>query len=261
MKAQYTAITLLLAIAVSVALPATAVAHDYPAVLDWADKHVVSFPLNGRVEQVHARTGERVNRGAKLIELDTEPLKIRLRQFEAAVAAQEPVLAEAKREYEQAGSLDEQTVLSDVELQRAQHAFEQASAGLTQAKAALQFARWQLDQARAVAPWDAWVIQRNVEPGQVLVDEQRSTPLLVLARDGVMTARAMLPATTISALRIGQHVKVIVNNNNRDAEITGLGMQLEVEGDDPGYRLEARFSTAPDDGFRAGQMAVIQLLP
>ena len=242
-----------------VVLPCTAAAGDFQAVLDWTEKHVVSFPVNGLVERVHVRAGDRVTEGTALIELTTEPFDIRLRQFEAAVAAREPVLAEAKREYEQAGSLYEQTVLSDVELQRAQHAFEQARAELAEAKAALQLAHWLLDQTRAIAPWDAWVIQRNVEPGQVLVDEQRAAPLLVLAKDGEMTARALLPASEIRALRTGQQVSVLIDNSSRDADIISLGMQSESVDGEPGYRLEARFYGNSGDGFRAGQAAVIRL--
>jgi RND family efflux transporter MFP subunit len=259
MKIRYRVMAMVYTLVVSAGLPVASAARDYPAVLDWADKYNVSFPVSGRVDRVHVSTGERVSRGTPLIELDAAPFKISLQQSEAAVAAHEPVFAEAKREYDQAGSLYEQTVLSDVELQRAQHAFEHARAELAQARASLQLVRWRLEQARALAPWDAWVIRRNVEPGQVLVDEQRSTPLLVLAKDGVMTARATLPATTISALHTGQHVRVIIDNSNRDAEIIGLGMQYEASGDDSGYRLEARFATSQDDAFRAGQPAVIQL--
>ena len=259
MKLRYRAIVVLLTVAASVTLPGKAAASDFQAVLDWAERHIVSFPVNGSVEQVYVRTGERVRSGARLVELDTRPLEIRLRKHEAAVAAREPVLAEAKREYKQAGSLYEQTVLSDVELQRTQHAFEQARAELAQANEALELARWRLQKARAVAPWDAWVIQRSVEPGQVLVDEQRSKPLLVLARDGVMTARALLPMAAIRALRTGQQVRVLIDNSSRDAEIIALGMQPEADDGEPRYRLEARFNTSQDDGFRAGQAAVVQL--
>lgn len=242
-----------------VGLPDTAAARDLQAVLDWAEQHVVCFEVNGLVEKVHVRAGERVSRGARLIELDTEPFEISFGQFEASVAAREPVLAEAKREYDQAGSLYEQTVLSDVELQRTQHAFEQARAELAQSKAALQLARWRLDRTRVLAPWGAWVIQRNVEPGQVLVDDQRSAPLLVLARDDIMTARAMLPAAAIQTLRIGQKVSVLIDGSRHDAEIISVGMQPETADGEPLYRLEARFSTVPDEGLRAGQSAVVQL--
>jgi RND family efflux transporter MFP subunit len=256
---QFRALVMLYTLAASVVLPCTAAAHDFQAVLDWAEKYIVNFQVNGSVEQVHVRVGDRVTGGTHLIELDTTPFDIRLRQFEAAVAAREPVLAEAKREYEQAGSLYEQTVLSDVELQRAQHAFEQARAELVEAQATLQLAHWRLDQASAVAPWDARVIQRSVEPGQVLVDEQRTTPLLVLARDGEMTARALLPAEAIHALHIGQKVSVLIDNNRRDADITSLGMLPETVDGESRYRLDARFDTTKEDDFRAGQAARIQL--
>jgi len=243
----------------SAGLPADAAARDLPAVLDWSDTYIVSFPVDGRVSQVRVRVGERVAGGARLVELDTEPFKIQLRRLDAAVAAREPVLADEAREYEQAKSLYEQTVLSDVELQRARNAYEKARAELAESTAQRELARWRLDRAGAVAPWDARVIRRSVEPGQMVVDEQRSIPLLVLAKTDAMTAGASLPAAAMRALHIGQQVRVLIDDDSRDAEIISLGMQPETDRGEPGYRLEARFSTTQDDDFRAGQAAVIRL--
>ena len=93
------------------------VAGDHDAVLDWSGLHIVSFPLDGGVTSVHVRAGDRVARGDKLVELNTEPIEIRIDQYEAELAARKPVLADAKRDFEHAKSLYEQTVLSDVELQ------------------------------------------------------------------------------------------------------------------------------------------------
>ena len=160
-------------------------AGDFDAVLEWSGIYVVNFPLDGGVANVYVRPGDRVSKGTKLVELNPAPLEIRISQYEAEVAASKPVLADAKREFEHARSLYEQTVLSDVELQRARHAYEKASAELSAARARLKYAQWQRDMASAVAPWDAWVVERSVEPGQMLVAEQRSKPLLVRCRSRV----------------------------------------------------------------------------
>lgn len=234
-------------------------AGDFEAVLDWAGIYVVNFPLDGGVANVYVREGDRVNKGAKLVELNPAPLEIRIRQFQAELAASRPVLADAKREFEHAESLYEQTVLSDVELQRARHSYEKAAAELAASRARLSYAQWQRDMASVAAPWDAWVVERKVEPGQMLVAEQRSRPLLVLAKTGVMTARAELPLSSVQALATGQSASVLIGNQPYAAIVTAIGMRAEPGIKDGYYEVEVEFEVRPDDAFRAGQAATMRL--
>lgn len=234
-------------------------AGDFEAVLDWAGIYVVNFPLDGGVANVYVREGDRVSKGTKLLELNPAPLDIRISQFQAELAANRPVLADAKREFEHAQSLYEQTVLSDVELQRARHSYEKATAELAASSARLSYAQWQRDMASVAAPWDAWVVERKVEPGQMLVAEQRSRPLLVLAKTGVMTARAELPLSSVQALATGQSARVLIGNRQYAAIVTSLGMRAETRAKAGYYEVEVEFEVRPDDAFRAGQAATIQL--
>jgi RND family efflux transporter MFP subunit len=236
----------------------TAQARDFDAILSWSKIYVVSSPLDGGISRVHVRPGESVSKGAVLIELDDEPIMIRMHQFQARVAAEKAVLADVKREYEQAQSLYEQTVLSDDELQRALHAYEKARAELKVSSAELDYARWQLKKARMTAPWDAWIVQRDAEPGQMLVAEQRSRPLLVLAKSGVMGAMAELPATTVDSIRVGQKVTVLIGDQSFPAEVSSLAMQAEARGKQPRYRVDVAFTISADDEFKAGQTATIR---
>ena len=234
-------------------------AGDFDAVLEWSGIYVVNFPLDGGVANVYVRPGDRVSKGAKLVELNHAPLDIRISQYEAEVAASRPVLADAKREFEHAQSLYEQTVLSDVELQRAQLAYDKASAELAASRARLKYAQWQRDMASAEAPWDAWVVERSVEPGQMLVAEQRSKPLLVLAKTGVMAATAELPLSSVQALKTAQPAKVLIDNQQYSATVTSVGMHRETGAKDGYYRLEVEFDVDPSNGLRAGQTATIRL--
>lgn len=234
-------------------------AGDFEAVLDWAGIYVVNFPLDGGVADVYVRPGDRVNKGAKLVALNLAPLEIRINQYQAEVAASKPVLADEKREFEHAQSLYEQTVLSDVELQRARHSYEKATAELAASRARLSYAQWQRDMASVAAPWDAWVVERKVEPGQMLVAEQRSRPLLVLAKTGLMTARAELPLSTVQALATGQSAEVLIENRQYAARVTSLGMRTQTGVKDGYYQVEVEFEPGPNDIFRAGQAAVIRL--
>jgi RND family efflux transporter MFP subunit len=219
----------------------------------------VSLPLDGAVTHVHARPGDRVSKGTKLVELNPVPMDIRIKRFQAEVAARKPVLSDAKREFEHAQSLYEQTVLSDVELQRARHAYEKASAELAASGAQLEYALWQKDMASAAAPWDAWVVQRNVEPGQMLVAEQRSRPLLVLAKAGLMAASAVLPLSVVQVLQSGQAATVLIGDQQYTATVVSLGMAPEDGIKQGSYRVVVEFVVGEEDVYRAGQAATIRL--
>ena len=259
MKPVSKALLKLAAVFCLIAVSYQAAAQDVDAELDWTGLHIVSFPLDGGVSRVHVRTGDRVGKGDKLVELNAEPIDIRIAQFEAELAAKKPVRADAKRDFEHARSLYEQTVLSDVELQRARHAFEAASAELAAARARLNHARWQKQEATAVAPFDAWVIARDVDSGQKLVAEQRSRPLLVLARADRMAAHAWLPPATLQALQNGQAVTVIVDDQEYAATVVSMGMRPEAADSDGRHRLAVEFQLRPGEVYRAGRGARISL--
>ena len=247
-----------LTLSVVVSAAGYAQAGEHEAVLDWAAIYEVNFPLDGRVASVHVRAGDRISKGTKLVELDPEPIAIRISQYEAEVAANKPVLADAKRDYEHAQSLYEQTVLSDVELQRARHAYERASAELRASQARLRYAQWQMEQASMAAPWDAWVVERDVEPGQMLVAEQRSRALLVLAKTGVMTATTWMPLASIQPLNTGQPATVVIGDKQFAATVRSLGMREETGRKGERY-LEVEFETGAEHMYGAGQAATIRL--
>ena len=234
-------------------------AEDIEAALDWAGLYIVNFPLDGGVTGVHVRPGDRVSKGDTLVELNVEPIEIRISQYEAELAAAKPVLADARRELEHAKSLYEQAVLSDVEVQRTQHAYDKAAAEIAASRARLEYARWQKRMATAIAPFDARVVARDVERGQMLVAEQRSRALLVLASTGLMKARARLPLSSAQTLETGQAVTVLVNNKPYAATVTSLGRRTDAADNDRDYLLEAEFKLEPGDGLRAGQRALIRL--
>ncbi len=233
-------------------------AADFDAVLDWAEIFVAGFPMDGSIAQIYVRPGQRVSEGATLIELDNEPIAIQVKLYQAEVAADKAVLAGAKRQFEQAESLYEQTVLADDELQRASNAYEKARAELTSARARLDYARWQLKKARVTAPWDALVVQRHADPGQILVAEQRAQPLLVLAKSGVMGAIADVPITRIDTISIGQRATVVVGGQSFPATVAAVALQRAAAEPGSRYRVEVAFDVNGERVLRAGQAATIR---
>ena len=233
------------------------IADEFEAILEWSQLHVVGFQVDGGVIAVHARAGDRVNKGDKLIELNPEPAEMRVRQFRAELAARKPALSDAKREYEHAQSLYEQTVISDVELEKTRLAYEKAQADMASAQAQLDLARWKLDRKTAYAPWHGIVLQREVEVGDMLVAEQRTRRWMVLANTQKIAARATVPVSLAAGINTGDKVSVEAGGKSYDATIIEIG-HASIPADH-GYSILAEFEPAVSSSLTAGMKAGLSL--
>lgn len=233
-------------------------AEELSAKLDWAELHYASVPVEGFVDSVLVRVGQRVNKGDKLLQLDTTILSARVKQALADVASQKPALTDAKRAYHDAQSLYEQTVLADVELQKAKMAFDIASAKLNAAEATLTIDKAKLAHAVQYAPWDGWVIERHLESGQMIAGDVRSQPLLVLARADDRVAVAYVSAQARGHLVVGQPLKVRYQNKLYQGKLQSMAV-LPRSNTDNTYAVRAVFPVDPAVMLRPGESASIIL--
>jgi multidrug efflux system membrane fusion protein len=233
-------------------------AEELPASLDWAELHYASVPVEGFVDAVLVQVGQRVNKGDKLLQLDTTVLSARVKQARADVASLQPTLADAKRAYHDAQSLYEQTVLADVELQKAKMAFDIASAKLNAAEAMLAVNTAKLARATQYAPWAGWVIERHLESGQVIAGDVRSQPLIVLARADEMVAEAYVSAENRSHLVVGQSLKVRYQNKVYPGKIQSMDVMPRSKTDNS-YAVRVVFQVDPAVMLRPGESASLVL--
>lgn len=238
------------------ALPAQSA--EVSAKLDWAELHYASVPVNGFVERVLVQPGQRVSKGDKLLSLDSTVLTARLQQARARVGAARPVMTDAQREYRDAQALYEQTVLSDVELKRAKMSFDIAKAKLDEAEAMASEASARLARASQYAPWDAWVIERNVESGQVIIDDLRTQPLIVLARADARVAVAQVSVENLGQLKIGQAIKLRYREQTYAGSVQSLALRAS-DTPDRTFTLKVVFPVEPDRFYPPGDSATLIL--
>ena len=141
----------------------------------------VGATVTGRVRQVLVDEGARVKAGQPLIELEEDELRAALAQARAAQAQAQATLRNAQAELERAQALVAQGFVSASRTDEARRVTDVARAQLQAADATLQVAQARLAQARIVAPRDARVLARHVEPGQIV---QAGKALLALALAG-----------------------------------------------------------------------------
>jgi RND family efflux transporter MFP subunit len=205
---------------------------------------------------VPANAGEHVARGAVLLTLDAAPFTAVVHEAEAQGQLRKVERDEAARDARQAQDLFDRTVLSTVELENAKNKLARAEAGVKEAGAALERARYHLRVSRLRAPFDAVILSRHAEPGQSISAELKSPVLFVIAAAGEYGVQARLPPERAAGLKVGQAVTVKVAGRSYPARLRAI--THDPAGGKESYLLEAAFETS--ETLHAGLPARI-LLP
>jgi RND family efflux transporter MFP subunit len=222
-----------------VCLAATsASAADYPAELAWTQRVILSTPVSGVVASVPVVSGDRVSEGQVLVQLDKRPFKSALRKASAQALKYKLNREEAERELQRTRELYERTVISVHDLQVGEIAFASAEADYASARAELEAAQLHLEYAAVQAPFAGLVLEVTVAPGETVVNTQQATPMVTLARDRPMLARARIPAEEAGVLSPGQSASVDANGQSYPAKIVQIGSEADASGR---YELSAAF--------------------
>jgi RND family efflux transporter MFP subunit len=236
-------------------LPALTTAAQWEAQLQWVRTVSLSTPVSGVIAEVAVDRGDRVSADQVLLRLEDSRQQAEVAASEARLKQAENNRAEAQRELERTQELYERTLLSDHDLELGKIQRDAAEAELLTARAALVKAQRELYHSSVRAPFDAWVLQRNAEPGQTVVSELQATPLLVLAEAGRMLARSLVSEATVAKLKLGQSAEVSVAGKNYGGNIHFLGLEPIKPGADQ-YLVDVVFDTGARL-LRVGQAATV----
>ncbi len=140
----------------------------------------LALPLSGVVESVLVEPGARVEKGQTLLRLDTRRYEIRLRAAEAGLNEIEVDLAEAALELSRQQELFERLVTTESDLNEAQRAVSRLKAQMIQREAVRDEALLDLERTVLNAPRDGVVLERRVEPGEVVSDQAAPQVLILL---------------------------------------------------------------------------------
>jgi len=168
----------------------------------------VGSTLTGRVAQVLVREGAQVRADEVLVRLETDELNAALAQAVAAERQADATLQAAQATLQRGRQLVAQGFYSAAQLDEAQRAVDVAVAQRGSARAAVAAARARLTQAVLVAPADARVLSRQVEPGQIV---QPGKALLSLALAGPTQLVAQVDERFLDQLQTGQQAAVVAD--------------------------------------------------
>lgn len=243
-----------------VTAPAVPLAGDLPAVIDWAKKVEMGTLVSGVVSEVYVRPGQQVKAGDKLLVLDQRGFATQVSRRSAEHRHAKALLSEAQREDERAVELYDRTVLSDFERNQALIALKAAQAKAEQARAALVDARLALERSVLHAPFDSTVLSVNIAPGQTVVSELQSTPLVTLADTRNFRARAQVDADQAGRLRPGMALKASLRGRSVPGKVGYVGFEPVAQaGQGIRYELFVDLVADTDHPLRVGETVILQL--
>ena len=140
----------------------------------------LAVPVSGVVQKVLVESGDSVEAGQLLLQLDPRRFEIRLRGAEAALQEMRVELGDAQRNLLNEEDLFERMVTTENALRLARQAVERIHAKIGQREAIRDEAALNLEFCALRAPQAGVIVERRAEPGEVVSSAIQPPVLLIL---------------------------------------------------------------------------------
>lgn len=174
----------------------------------------VKSKASGEVLRVHVETGDFVEAGTLLAEVDPRDVQNALDQAEADLSSAQVQLRTARAQRQRVESLRESEIVTQDEYESAVNAEASAQTALVRAETNARLARERSRDVTIRAPIAGTIITRAVEPGTIIASATGNvsggTSLFTMADLSQVQVRARVDETDIGKVRPGQEARVSV---------------------------------------------------
>lgn len=174
----------------------------------------VKSKASGEVTEIHVETGDEIPAGTLLAGIDPRDVQSALEQAAADLESARVRLITADAQLSRMESLRESGVVTQQEYEAAVEAAAAARASVVRAETTLRVSRERRNDVTIRAPIDGTVIERTVEPGQIIASATSNvsggTTLFRMADLSEMQVRAQVDETDIGRIQPGLPVEVTV---------------------------------------------------
>jgi HlyD family secretion protein len=196
----------------------------------------VKSKASGEVLAVHAETGDVVEAGSLLVEIDKRTPRNSVSQAQAALTAAEARRKIAQTQMERAQALFKTQTLTQADVEQTELEFANAESQVVSAKVAVENARILLEDTDVRAPITGTVIEKTVEPGTVIASTTQNvsggTTLMKMANLTTVQVRTRVDETDIGKIQPGMPTRVVVAaypNQPFEGEVLKIEPQALVE--------------------------------
>ena len=207
---------------------ATAVndATEYVATLKSRDSAVIMPQVEGQVTKILVHSGEAVNAGTPLMEIDPLKQQATVKSQESSRAAQQANLSWTKQQYDRAQGLYAAGVVSKQDLDQAKSAMDAAQSQMESLDAQVSEQQVQLHYYRVVAPWGGIVGDVPVRVGDRVTT---TTQLTTVDKPGSLEIYVYVPIERSSQLKMNLPVQVLDGDGKvlADSRISFISPQVD----------------------------------
>jgi len=201
---------------------------EYVSTLKSRDSANISPQVEGSITQIYVHSGEHVNAGAPLMQIDPLKQEATVRNQQATTAAQEANLKWAEQQYDRATKLAAASVISREQLDQSRANIDAAKAQLAAMQAGVNEQEAQLRYYKVVAPMSGIVGDVPVRVG----DRVTTTTLLTTVdKPGSLEAYVQVPVERSADLKVGKEVQILDDQGKTIAEgkITFISPQVDTQ--------------------------------
>ena len=245
------------------------------------NKVEVKSKVAGQVEKVLVQEGELVKKGALLLKLDATDFRRDVAQRQADVAQRQADVAQAQNSLEYArlnldrrqrglearGVSQADVDVATTELKAKTVSLRSAQVMLQGAQVALGASEDRLRYTQIVAPMDGTVIQRAIEPGEVVTPGVQATfegkPLLTVANLGTLVVKTDLNQIDVAKVKLKQKVTLTLDalpGKIYEATISKVAAAATVPKDKPFDVFPTEATLSKSDGLiKPGMTADVRI--
>ena len=224
-------------------------ATEYVATLKSRDSAVIMPQVEGQVTQIFVHSGERVEAGAALMEIDPLKQQATVKTQEGSRAAQQANLNWLRQQYERAQGLFAAGVVSKQDLDQAKSAMDAAQAQMEALDSQVKEQEVQLHYYKVVAPRGGIVGDIPVRIGDRVTV---ATQLTTVDQPGSLEAYVYVPIEHSSQLKMNLPVQVIDSEGKVLADTRISFISPQVDNSTQTVLVKARIANG-NDALRQSQ--------
>jgi RND family efflux transporter MFP subunit len=201
-------------------------ASEYVATLKSRDSAVIMPQVEGQITQIFVHSGDRVQEGSALMEIDPVKQQATVKSQESSRAAQQAQLNWAKQQYERTLGLSSAGVVSKQDLDQAKATMDAAQAQMDALDAQVREQQVQLHYYRVIAPRAGIVGDIPVRVGDRVTT---ATQVTTVDQPGSLEAYVYVPIERSAQLKMNLPVQVLDSNGKvlADTRISFISPQVD----------------------------------
>ncbi len=225
----------------------------------------VKSKASGEVLAMHAETGDVVDAGFLLVEIDQRTARNRFAEAEAGQVAATARRDIAETQMQRAKTLFASGTLTQTDYEQSQSEIANAQAEVIGMEVAVENERIAMDDTEIRAPITGPIIERSVEPGTVISSPTRDVSggsiLLKMADLNTVQVRTLVKESDIGKMRLGMPTRVTIAaypNQPFDGEVLKIEPQAIVERNVTMFAVLIRLENQ-DDLLKPGMNAEVEI--